>query len=123
MLFNRYVLALLITAIVSLTSLALVLTRLDPIADEFIAVPLFFGSLFFSASSIFTLAGYAFRLGFYQDELSLNHFNVSLRQGIILGFSLCAFMGLQLMRTLTWWNALLIGCIALLVELYFVARD
>ncbi|MDP2691800.1 MAG: hypothetical protein Q8O95_05360 [bacterium] len=123
MFFNRYVLSLVIAALVSLSSLILVLSRLDPFAEETLAIVLFFVSLFFSLTSVFSLLGYLLRLAFYREELFLNHFNVSLRQGIIIALSLSGLMGFQVMRTLTWWNALIIVIIGFLIEVYFVARD
>ncbi len=70
-----------------------------------------------------SLIGYVIRIAFYRDELLLNHFNVSLRQGIILGFCLCGLIGLQTMRTLTWWNGPIVVIIAFMIELYFVAKE
>lgn len=123
MLFNRYVLALLVANIASFISLYLVLSRLDPFVDENIALPLFFISLFLFVSISLSFVGYLIRIIFYREELFLNHFNVSLRQGVILGFCITALMGLQVMRTLTWWNGLIIIVIAFLAELYFVAKE
>ena len=84
---------------------------------------IFFVSLFFSVSSVLSLVGYILRVALYQDELFLNHFNISLRQGIIIGLCISALMGLQVMRTLTWWNGVIIVVICFLVEIYFVARE
>lgn len=123
MFFNRYVFIIFIAALASVSSLYIVLTRLDPFVDETLAVALFFVSLFFSVSALSTLAGYAIRIVFYSNELFLNHFNVSLRQGLILGFCICALMGFQVLGTLTWWNGLIIVIISFLVELYFVAKE
>lgn len=123
MFFNRYVFALFGASIVSFLSLFLVLSRLDPFQDQLLALPLFFISLFFASSTLLSLLGYVIRIAFYRDELLLNHFNVSLRQGIILGFCLCGMMGLQAMRTLSWWNGPVLVVLALLVELYFVAKE
>lgn len=123
MIFNRYVLAVFLSAVVSSTSLYLVLSRLDPFVDEQVALPLLFISLFFAASSLLTLIGFLIRWAFYGHELFLNHFNVSLRQGIILGFAITGLLGLQVIRTLTWWNGGIIVLIAFLSELYFVAQE
>jgi len=123
MFLNRYVLSVLIASVASFLSLYLVITKIDPFTDETLGLVLFFISLFFSVSSALTLVGYFFRVLFYREELFMNHFNVSLRQGIILGFCLCAIMGFQILRTLTWWNGFIIVLISFLVELYFVARD
>jgi len=123
MVFNRYVLALVIAALVSVTSLYLVLSRLSPMEDETLALVLFIVSLFFAAASVFSLLGYALRLTFYSHELFLNHFNVSLRQGIIIALSISALIGFQIMRTLTWWNGLVMVFIGFLMEIYFVAKE
>lgn len=123
MFLNRYVLSVLIASVASFLSLYLVITKIDPFTDETLGLALFFISLFFSVSSALSLVGYFFRVLFYREELFMNHFNVSLRQGIILGFCLCAIMGFQILRTLTWWNGFIIVLISFLVELYFVARD
>jgi len=123
MFLNRYVLALVITSLASLVSFMVVLTRLNPFTDEQTALPLFFMSLFFLLSSVLSLVGYCLRVFFYRHELFLNHFNVSLRQGIILSLGIVLLTGLQTMRTLTWWNGLLVLAITFLVEIYFVARE
>jgi len=123
MFFNRYVLSLLIASVVSFASLYLVLTKLDPFVDEYLALVLFFVSLFFSLTSFLSLLGYVIRTVFYGDELYLNHFNISLRQGLILGICICAIMGLQIIRTLTWWNGLIVVMISFLIEIFFVAKE
>ena len=123
MFFNRYVLSLVLASTASFGSLYLVLTKLDPFSDELLAIVLFFVSLFLFVSSFLSLIGYAIRITFYSDELFLNHFNVSMRQGLILGICICAIMGLQIIRTLTWWNGLIVVLISFFMELYFVAKE
>lgn len=121
--FNRYVFFLAVAGLMSSISLFLVMTKIDPYTDETLGLVLFFLSLFFSVSSILSLIGYFLRMTLYRDELFLNHFNLSLRQGIILGICVCALMGLQVLRTLTWWNGLVIVLISFLIEIYFVAQE
>ncbi len=123
MLFNRYVLILIITSLLSGSSLWLVINRLDPIADERLAIPLFFVALFFFAASFMSFLGYLVRLTLYRHEVLMNHFNVSLRQGVVLAFCISAFFGLQMLRTLTWWSGILLIFLTLLIELYFVAKE
>jgi len=121
--FNRYVFFLALAGVMSSSSLYLVMTKIDPTTDETLGLVLFFLSLFFAVSSILSLIGYFLRMTLYRDELFLNHFNLSLRQGIILGICVCALMGLQVLRTLTWWNGLVIVIISFLIEIYFVAQE
>lgn len=122
MIFNRYVLSILVTCLLASGSLFLVISKLDPFVDKNLAVPLFFITLYLAVSSFFTLIGYISRMSFFRHELFLNHFNISLRQGFILGLSMCGLIGLQMLRTLTWWNALILIFMSLFLELYFVAK-
>lgn len=123
MILNRYVFLLILTMLMSFGAFYFVITKLDPFLDRTIALSLFFVSLFFSVSSISALFGYSLRIFFYGDELFLNHFNISLRQGILLGLWVSMVIGLQSLRTLTWWNGLLLIFICILIEVYFVAKE
>jgi len=123
MIFNRYVLFLTIALLVSVASLALVLMRLDPFVDGQLAITLFFVSLFFAISSLTSLVGYIIRVTLYRSELFLNHFNVSLRQGVVISIGIISLLGLQAIKTLTWWNGIMIVAICFMLELYFVAKE
>lgn len=123
MIFNRYVFSILLTGALSLTAFLIVINRLDPLEDQPLSVPLFFISLFLSLTSFLTLLGYFLRVAFFRYELFLNHFNISLRQGFILSMTICGMIGLQILRTLSWWSAILLILLSLFIELYFVARN
>ncbi|MDF2378979.1 MAG: hypothetical protein P1V18_02010 [Candidatus Gracilibacteria bacterium] len=96
---------------------------MDPFDDEQLAVALFFVSLFLLTSSLTSLVGYFIRVVFYRSELFLNHFNVSLRQGILIALGITGLFGLQVLQTLGWWNGLMVICICVFTELYFVAKE
>lgn len=123
MIFNRYVFLLLLTLLLSGGAWFLVLTRLDPVQDGLIAVVLFYISLLFFISSFTTLLGYLMRIILYPHEISLNHFNVSLRQGMILAVLVLCLLIFQTFKRLFIWDAVLLFLIAFLVEIYFVAKD
>jgi hypothetical protein len=123
MFFNRYILFVILAFLSGVTSLYIVMTRLHPVLTPALALALFFVSLFLASSAFFVIVSYYIRVTLYRYELFLNHFNVSLRQGLILGFAVCALTGLQILRTLNWWNALILLLLSLLLELYFVARE
>lgn len=123
MIFNRYVFSILLTGALSLTAFLIIINRLDPIEDQSLSLPLFFISLFLSLTSFLTLLGYFLRVALFRYELFLNHFNISLRQGFILSLTICGMIGLQILRTLSWWSAILLILLSLFIELYFVARN
>jgi hypothetical protein len=123
MIFNRYVFLVALTLLLSGGAMLLVLTRLDPFQDKLLAIVLFYLSLFFFVSSLTTLLGYVMRVLLYPHEMTLNHFNVSLRQGMILAMLVVSLLIFQSFRRLFVWDAILLFLIAFLVEIYFVAKD
>lgn len=123
MFFHRYIVFLFLTLIAGGFSFFMVITRLNPYVTPVLALLLFFICLFFLSSSFFSIVGYSLRVFFFRNELFLNHFNVSLRQGVLAGACLCGLFGLQSMRTLFWWSGLLLLLLTLLLELYFMARE
>lgn len=63
------------------------------------------------------------RVFLHAHEISLNHFNVSLRQGIILAILVVCLLIFQSFRRLFLWDAVLLFLIAFLLEIYFVAKE
>ncbi len=123
MIANRFVFALLIAVVVSSLSLYFVIYRLNPEQDGLLAVGLFFVSFFFALSSSAALLGYGIRLVLYGDNVFMNHFNISLRQGLILGIGSSALLGLLVLRNCTWLTAGMVVVIMLLLELYGIAQE
>lgn len=123
MIFNRYVFLVALTLLLSGGALLLVLNRLDPFQDGLLAIALFYISLFFLVSSFTTLLGYLMRVFLHPHEMSLNHFNVSLRQGMILAVLVICLLIFQSFQRLFVWDAVLLFLIAFLLEIYFVAKE
>ncbi len=123
MIVNRFVLALLVAAVVSSLSLYFIIHRLNPEQDGLLAISLFFVSFFFALSSVAALLGYGIRLLLYRDALLMNHCNISLRQGFILGIGSSALLGLLVLRNCTWLTAGMVIVITLLLELYAIAQE
>lgn len=130
--YKKYFLPLIMVSIISWTSFFVVLLRLEPCRTysvNFCADPstlgilLFFLSLFFALTTLFTLIGYLARIHFYKGEMYINQFNIALRQGILLAICSEAAMGLLALDILRWWTALLLFVLILLMEFYFLSSQ
>ncbi|KKU79251.1 MAG: hypothetical protein UY05_C0035G0002 [Candidatus Peregrinibacteria bacterium GW2011_GWA2_47_7] len=120
-------------AVIGWTSWILVITKLDPCTApgeitichsiSALSIALFFLSAFFALTATFTLMGFGLRLWLHHNEIYLDHFTVSLRQGLLLTFCAMGAMLFLLLKTLTWWSGLLLIAIILLIELYFARPE
>ncbi len=129
MTYKKYLFIIMGVAIAGWTSWLLVITKLDPCrapgqitichSTSALSIALFFLSSFFALTATFTLMGFGLRLWLHRNEIYLDHFTVSLRQGLLLTFCAIGAMFFLLLKTLTWWSGLLLIAIILLIELYF----
>ncbi|MEK9132767.1 MAG: hypothetical protein AAB606_03625 [Patescibacteria group bacterium] len=127
--YKRYLLIIGLVAVVGWVSFSLVIWKLDPCTApgevtichsvSSLALILFFLSAFFALTATFTLLGFGLRLWLHRYEIYLDHFNISLRQGIMLTLCALAVFGFLLLNALTWWSGLLLISIIVLLELYF----
>lgn len=107
-----------VAALLSVSSLAVILFRVSPLSAPSIAVPFFFLTMFLSAASVATLLCY-----FVWSRLSVEgmdsgrKISVSLREGIFIGCATVLLFVFQLLGILTWWIGGLIYLIFFLVEM------
>jgi hypothetical protein len=107
-----------ISALLSTTSLLVVLFRVSPLSAPGQALPAFFFSLFLSVSSIGSLLLFAiWRMLPIHTWDSGKLLSVSVREGIFLGLGTSILLLFHLLGILTWWIALLIYTVFVLVEL------
>lgn len=105
-------------ALLSVTSLLIILLRVSPLTAPAQAVPAFFLSLFLAVSTVGSL------LFLLLWKLLPTHswdsgriVSVSLRQGIFLGIAVSILTGFFLLELLTWWIVLLLMLVFGLIEL------
>ena len=118
-----YLIGLASSAVIGWIGWLLVWWRMDPYGSTWIAVPLFFLSLFIALSSTFALIGYYLRVFFRRSEIYYEHIIISLRQGVLLTFFICGCLGFQKFKVLNWWNASLFLVTILLIEAYFLSKE
>ncbi|MBI4994042.1 hypothetical protein HZC21_00130 [Candidatus Peregrinibacteria bacterium] len=131
--YKKYLLILVAVSIIGWISWLLVIFRLDPCTApgeitichsiSALALILFFLSGFFALSSTITLLNFLLRIWLQHDEIYIDHFNVSLRQGILLALCALGALGLLLINALTWWSGFLLIFIVVLLELYFSRQN
>lgn len=106
-----------LSAILSSLSLLIVLFRVSPLTAPGHALPAFFVTLFLSVSSIGALI-----LFFIWKYLPVHSWDlaklvsISLRQGVMLGLGTIFLVLFHLLGLLTWWIAILIYAVFVLIE-------
>ncbi len=105
-------------ALLSLTSLLILLFRVSPLTAPSQAIPAFFLSLLLSVSTV----GSLLLLGLW--KMLPTHtwdsgkvVSVSLREGIFLGLAIAILTGFFLLELLTWWIVALVILVFGLIEL------
>lgn len=123
MIHSTYITAILIASIFSWASFLVVIYKLAPFSNQVFSLSAFYASLFVALSATFTLIFYFLRVWTSKTELYNTQLNASLRQGLLVACMLVIGLGFQRLRVLTWWDALLLLGIVLLIELYMMKRD
>jgi len=111
-----------LAALVSWATWLVVLYKLSPFTQYQLALPSFYATLFIALATTFSLLFYYLRRAVSKNEIHNMHLNVSMRQGVLISFMLVVGLGFQRLRILTWWDALLLLAIVLMVEFYFMSR-
>ena len=78
----------------------------------------FYISLYVALVSTLTVAGFALRRHFGNNELRYGYLQASFRQAFIGSALLVSLLALQSVRLLAWWDILLLVAVSLLLELY-----
>lgn len=119
---RSYLWGLRIGTLLSFAALCAVILLTDPIDIGNVAFIFFYVTFFLTTSgiSIMILTWLWRRIA--KDVATLGEIGMAIRQGILLGFLLTVIVGMQHMRILLWWDALLAMCAVFLIELYFLTR-
>ena len=99
-----------------------VINKLSPNNHTELALFFFFLSLFIALASFFGILIYFLRLQVVRNFQG-RVFNVSLRQGILVGFLAIFTLIFQLINVLSWWTGLLLVVSVVLLEYYFSSRE
>ena len=116
----------LLTIVVTATILCwliwiVVLLQIDPEANGFWGVFLFFTSLFFSLLGTFFISAFAWRKIFNKMALEYKIVGISIRQSLFLSLLIIMVLFLQSKSLLTWWNIILLIVGVSILEFLFLS--
>lgn len=107
-----------IAAILSVTSLLVVLMRVSPLTSPGVALPLFFITIFLAVASLSTLALYALWGSVSIEGLDAGKkITVSLREGFFVACATALLLLFQILGILNWWVGVLIYAVFVCIEL------
>ena len=118
-----YTASLFIATALGWTSWVFVLNKLSPFLSGYLALSLFYASLFIALTGTFSILNYYLRMALDKKRSPFEHLNSALRQGSLLSLMACVGLIFQRLRVLTWWDSFLLLIIVLLIEYYFMARE
>ncbi len=119
---RSYLWGLRIGTLTSFAALCAVIFLTDPIDIGYIAFILFYITFFLTMSGMSILLLTWIWQHMAKDVVTLGEVGMAVRQGILLGFLMSALIGMQQMRVLLWWDALIVVVAVFLIELYFLTR-
>lgn len=117
-----YLLGLALTALLGWLIFTIVIFKLDPFTSTALAVPFFFTALFFALVGTFSLIGFYGRVWFRRGEIYVGHISIAVRQALLLTLAIEITLAFQMLRILTWWDAILVAFAISLIEIYFANR-
>ncbi|MDA1209105.1 MAG: hypothetical protein O2904_03695 [bacterium] len=115
---NSFLFGISVSAILSATSLLIVLLRVSPLTASTQAIPAFFVSLFMAISTVGALVLFTIWKFIPLHTWDLGRMlSISLRQGIFLACATVILLLFHIFQLLNWWVALMIYAVFVLVEL------
>lgn len=120
---RHYLVGILIASLMGWASWLLVVNNLNPFVSGYLALTLFYSSLFVALAGTFGILNYYLRLMLSNTGKAISHINTGLRQGGLLSLLVVIGLIFQRERVLTWWVALLLLVIMALIEYYFMHKE
>lgn len=107
-----------LSAVLSTASLLVILFRVSPITAPSFALPFLFFTLFLSVASVGSIVLYGLWRSLPLERQDVGRMlSTALREGIFLGIATVILLLFHLLGILTWWVALLIYGVFVLVEI------
>ncbi len=119
---QSYLWGLRIGTVISFAAFCAVIFLTDPLDIGNIAFILFYLTFFLTVSGLSVLILTWLWHKMARDMLTLGEIGMAVRQGILIGVFATVLVGMQQMRILLWWDALIVLGIVFLIELYFLTR-
>jgi len=119
---QSYLWGLRIGTVISFAAFCAVIFLTDPLDIGNVAFILFYLTFFLVISGLSVLVLTWLWRKMARDMLTLGEIGMAVRQGVLIGIFITVIVGMQQMKVLFWWDALIILGIVFLIELYFLTR-
>jgi len=119
---QSYLWGLRIGTVISFAAFCAVIFLTDPLDIGNAAFILFYLTFFLAVSGLSVLMLTWVWHKMTRDMLTLGEIGMAVRQGVLIGILITALVGMQQMRLLLWWDALIVLGAVFLIELYFLTR-
>jgi len=111
-----------IGTVTSLAAFCVVVFLTDPLDIGNTAFFLFYLTFFLAVSSTSVLILTWLWQKMAKDMLTLGEIGMAVRQGVLIGILITILVGMQQIKVLLWWDALIVVGVVFLIELYFLTR-
>lgn len=118
-----YLIGIIVATLLGWSSFFVVINNLSPFISGYLALSLFYSSLFIALTGTLAILNYYLRMALNKNKNNYQNLNIALRQASLLSVMVCVSLIFQRLRVLTWWDAMLMLIIIVLAEYYFMARD
>lgn len=119
---RTYLILNIISTIVCFVAWALIVLNIDPSSNNLLGLVLFYLSLFFALSGLFSFIGFWARRKIIVNKAEFSQVGISFREGVLLSFMFVGMLFLQSMSLLNTFNAAAFIIAVCLTEFYIMSK-
>jgi len=119
---KTYLWGMLLSTLISFTAWYLVLENVDPSSAHLPGFLLFYFTLFFALTSLFSLAGFYLRRRIFEDRIEFRQAEIAFRQGMFLAVTFVGLLILQGERRLDIYSSFIFVIFVVFMEFYFLVK-
>ncbi|MBD3244944.1 MAG: hypothetical protein GF335_03045 [Candidatus Moranbacteria bacterium] len=117
---KSYLKILIIASVLSAVVWIMIIYYIDPEKTGFIGFFLFYATMFFWLTGLFTFIGFRLRRYFLNNEVLYSLIVLSFRQAIWISLIIVGLLFMKSMGLLYWWDGVLYALSIFLLEVYFL---
>lgn len=119
---KTYLWGMLLSTLISFAAWYLVLENVDPSSAHLPGFLLFYFTLFFALTSLFSLLGFYLRRRIFEDRIEFRQAEIAFRQGMFLAVTFVGLLILQGERRLDIYSAFIFVIFVVFMEFYFLVK-
>lgn len=119
---KTYLLGMGASTILCFTSWILVVQNIDPTSAQLGGFLIFYFTLFFALTSLFSLLGFYVRRKIFENQIEFRQVETAFRQGMFLSVTFVGLLILQGERRLNIYSAFIFVAFVVVMEFYFLVK-